>query len=319
MWFAPKASPNKLATWCLNCTGGTATPKGKAIPQQKITLALNTDVTSPRLLKGSDLSAALLIIDEAFPANPVPSGTTHSPDAPPQILCTPLGSRSRPRKALVPARALTGRNRTSSLERKIRPTPFQWTIPLDAPGTSGTRTLRLTNLRADPFPFGVSSTLTPTQILAFVETQGSQPVILENPEVVLTTILPGILTSVVPSKPIKQCDPHNAVLLGGSGKAAFDFSVQVEENFSSAFQIRNYGTVLGPTSPLVEQKCPLCVLHRDGLFLSQLIHVHSARLGWQILGLAFTSRWVRSALVRIYSFQPISRCLTHSAIQPEAR
>jgi len=239
----------------LNCTGGTPTPEGKTIPEHKITLSLNTDVTSRRLLKGSDLSEALLIIDDAFPANPIPSGTTHGPGAPPQILCTPLGSIC-PEKGTGSGSSPYQTQPNVFVGKQDSASSFQWTIVIDPPGSGGTRTLRLTNLRADAFTFGVSSTLIPTQILAFVGIQGSQPVILENPEVMLATILPGTVTSVVPSKPIKQCEPHNAVLLGGSGKAAFDFSVQVEENFSSAFQIRNYGTVLGPTSPLVEQNVP---------------------------------------------------------------
>jgi hypothetical protein len=262
----------------LNCTGGVPTPKGKAIPEHKITLSLDTDVTSRRLLKGSDLSEALLIVDDAFPANPVPSGTTHGPGAPPQILCTPLGS--------ICAEKGTG---AGSSPYQTQPNvfvgkqdsvnSFQWTVPLDPPGTSGTRTLRLTNLSVDPFMLGVSSTLIPAQILAVVEIQGSQPVILEIPELVLATVLPGTVTSAVPSKPIQQCEPHNAVLLGGSGKAAFDFSIQVEESFSNAFQIRNYGTVLGAIYPVVEQNVPGYAYFTETGFYSPSLFTSAPTLG----------------------------------------
>ncbi len=262
----------------LNCTGGTKTPKGIAIPEHKITLSLNTDVTSRRLLKGSGLSEALVIVDEAFPRNPVPSGATPLPGAPPQILCMPLGS--------ICAEKGTG---SGSSPYQTQPNvfvgkqesvnSFQWTIPLDPPGTSGTRTLRLTNLRADPAILGASSGLIPTQIFALIGIQGSQPVILENPEVVVATVLPGTVTSAVPSKPIKQCEPHNAVLLGGTGKAKFDFSVQVEENFSNAFQIRNYGTVLGPASLLVEQNVPGYAYSTETGFYSPSLFTTAPTLG----------------------------------------
>ena len=40
-----------------------------------------------------------------------------------------------------------------------------WTgVPIDAPGTAGTRVIRITNIRANAFQLGVSSTLVPTQI-----------------------------------------------------------------------------------------------------------------------------------------------------------
>jgi hypothetical protein len=239
----------------LTCTGGTPTPKGKAIPEEKITLSLNTNVTSRHLLKGSNLSEALLIVDDGYPLNPVPSGTTHGPWSPPQILCLPLGS--------ICAEKGTG---SGSSPYQTQPNvfvgkqdaanSFQWTVPLDPPGTSGTRILRLTNLRADAFMLGVSSTLVPSQILAVVEIQGSLPVINEIPQLFLADVIPATVPNMAPSKTILQCEPHNAVLLGGSGKAAFDFSIQVEEYFSNAFQIRNYGTVLGPASSLVEQNVP---------------------------------------------------------------
>jgi hypothetical protein len=65
--------------------------------------------------------------------------------------------------------------------------------------------------------------------------------------------------SVLASAPLPRCKPHNAALLGGSGTAAFDFSVQVPKGFSRAFSYRNYGTTLdGPVFPasLVEQNIP---------------------------------------------------------------
>jgi hypothetical protein len=73
----------------------------------------------------------------------------------------------------------------------------------------------------------------------------------------------GLVPAVLAGNPIAQCQPHNAVLLGGSGTAAFDFSVQANESFpshaSALFKYRNYGTYLsGPVYPplLSEQNVP---------------------------------------------------------------
>ena len=53
----------------LNCTGGTPTPAGKTIPEYTITYTLGTNITSRRLPEATDLSEALLTIDEPISRN----------------------------------------------------------------------------------------------------------------------------------------------------------------------------------------------------------------------------------------------------------
>jgi hypothetical protein len=225
-----------------------------------LTYKLNTNITSRRLPEAPDLSEALLIIDDAFPAHPVPSDIGLEPPPPPQILCAPLGS-------LCPA---TGTGGTPN-PYQTQPNVFvgkqtgvdsiEWKIPIDPPGANQTRIIRMTNIRANAALVGASTTLIPNSLQATVAIQGAQPPLLAVPQggVLVANVVPGALASVTSSASIPRCEPHNASLLGGKGAAAFDFSVQVQEGYSYAFRYRNYGTELfGAVFPpvLVEQNIP---------------------------------------------------------------
>ena len=80
----------------LICTGGTPTPQGQPIPQYTVTMTMNTNITSQPLPEAAQLSEALLLIDEPFPANPFPTVQEGGPDRirgePNEILCLPMGS-----------------------------------------------------------------------------------------------------------------------------------------------------------------------------------------------------------------------------------
>jgi Galactose oxidase, central domain/Kelch motif len=239
----------------LNCSGGAPTPEGEAIPEYTISLTLDTNVTGSLLPEAAGLSEALLTIDEPFPANPVPSSAAREPGAPPQILCMPLGSTC----------GATGTGGTPSpyqtqpnvfVGKQANASELYWRVPIDPPGANATRRIRLTNVRANASQLPVSTGLIPTMVQATVAIQGAPAIPLAGPQEQLANILPGIVSGVTSNSSVPQCQPHNAVLLGGSGTAAFDFSVQVQEGFAQAFQYRNYGTTLyGPVFPptLVEQ------------------------------------------------------------------
>jgi hypothetical protein len=243
----------------LTCTGGTPTPQGEPIPEYWITLTLNTNVTSRRLPDATGLSEAVLLIDEAFPANPVPSNSQRrSPGVPDQILCTPLGLEcAETGTGGAPSPYQTQPN--VFVGKQSSATTLYWKVPIDAPGVNLTRVIRLTNLRADASQLGIASGQFPTQIQATVGMQGLKPVPVANPQQVVAVLLRGLVVGAISSASIPQCEPHNAVLLGGAGTAAFDFSIPVTEDFGAAFKGRNYGTSLfGPVFPpvLVEQNVP---------------------------------------------------------------
>jgi hypothetical protein len=266
MWCGATANPDFIRTEgitehvgdvVLYCGDGTPTPQGEAIPEYTLTLTLNTDVTSRLLPEAKGLSEALLIVDDAFPAVPVPSSGFREPYAPLQIFCAPLGSAcSEIGTGGTPSPYQTQSN--VFVGKQSNATTLYWKIPIDPPGVNNTRFIRLANLRANasqlgPFT-GSSATVTAT-----VQIQGAHSVPVAYPQPVVALTEPGAAISVAPSSPIPQCEPHNAVLLGGSGTAAFDFSVQTVEGFADTFKYRNYGTTLfGPEFPpvLAEQNVP---------------------------------------------------------------
>lgn len=232
----------------LMCTGGTPTPAGEPIPDYTLTLKLNTDVTSRPLPQGEGLSEALLLIDEPFPSEPVPSFLTATQQQPPQILCEPLGAVC----------SETGTGGASSPYRtqanvfvgaQTGADALQWKVPIDPPGVNAVRVIRLTNLRANAQKPGPPSTSTQPQVAGALTIQGSQTVPLNNSPVTLGAIQPAISTT-TSGTAVPKCQPHNASLEGGAGPAAFDFTVQVTETFPYSFRVRNYGSILfGSTYP----------------------------------------------------------------------
>jgi hypothetical protein len=240
----------------LNCTGGTPTPQGEAIPEYWITLTLSTNVSGRLLPEATGLSEALLTIDEPFPANPVPSSAVpNGTSPPPPILCTPLGSNcgaigtgGTPSPYQTQPNVYVGKQASA--------TELYWKIPIDPPGANGTRVIRITNVRANASQLANPTGFVPTEIEATVEIQGTPAIPLAGPEETLAITFPPMVASVISTASVAQCQPHNAVLLGGSGTAAFDFSIQATEGFFSTFKYRDYGTTLyGPEFPpvLVEQ------------------------------------------------------------------
>jgi hypothetical protein len=270
----------------LTCTGGTPTPQGKPIPEYTLIYTLNTDITSRRLSETADLSEALLIIDDAFPANPVPSSAVPAPNAPPQILCTPLGSPcSEIGTGGTPSPYQTQPN--IFVGSQTGPDSLEWKIPIDPPGVNLTRTMRLTNVRANASKLAIGTEYYPSFELAKVGVQGSPPVLLANAQSVHVGLSAGAtMATAISAGSISQCEPHNAALLGGSGAAAFDFSIQVQQlqqqGDSYAFEYRNYGTALfGSEFPpaLSEQNVPGSFYGTETGFYSPSLFTTAPALG----------------------------------------
>ena len=265
----------------LNCTGGAPTPQGEPIPEYKITLTLNTNVTSQLLPEGGKLSEALLMIDEPFPANPSPSFLSPFPSEPPQILCTPLGSTC----------AETGTGGSPSpyqtqpnvfVGKLISPESIEWQIPIDPPGVGLTRVIRLTNVRANASKLGIPAEFIPIELQATVVLKGAEPVAVVPAKQIVALSEPGVGISVAAPNPIQQCVPHNASLVGGSGVAAFDWSLQIVELFGYSFKNRNYETeIVGVEFPeqLSEQNVPGFVYRTESGFYSPSLFTSAPSLG----------------------------------------
>ncbi len=269
----------------LNCTGGKPTPQGVPIPEYTVTYTLNTNITSRRLPETPNLSEALLFIDDPWPTMPSPSYLTPpQPQPPSQILCTPVGSNcgetgtgGTPNPYATQPNVFVG--------KQVGPATVSWKVPIDPPGASGVRVIRLTNVRgnASLLPLPSDVVLPAVQMNARVKISGtlSAP-LLGAPQNAVGQSVRGAPASVSSTASLPRCKPHNAVLLGGSGTAAFDFSVQVQEGFAYAFKNRNYGTNLdGPVfpAPLAEQNVPGFVYDTETGFYSPSLFTPAPTLG----------------------------------------
>jgi hypothetical protein len=117
-------------------------------------------------------------------------------------------------------------------------------VPFDAPGTSGTRVIRITNVRANANQLGTSSTLVPTQITMYISVTGSNQLPINNPTQTVAFIQKGLVSSVYQSGTYQQCVSNNpGVATGGSYSGAVaDFVVVMKEGFQSAFKRKNWAT-----------------------------------------------------------------------------
>jgi hypothetical protein len=117
----------------LKCTGGTPTARGSAVPTYQVMVASSVPLSSRILVPGvanTGLSEALLIIDDPGFHSQIGCATTAGGDACPAIAGSANANVFQGRQ--VQANTMTFRG-----------------VPVDAPGPSGTRILRISNLRVD--------------------------------------------------------------------------------------------------------------------------------------------------------------------------
>ncbi len=182
----------------LNCTGGTPTPANVQVPQVNVQIFLNVNVTS-RLLS-DPWSEALLLIDEpGSPSNPVQLVCGDPANAP---LDTSSGTCPT-RSTGNPAQTYDGTSGVAGPPYTARPNVFQgrqaaansivWLgVPFDPPGTTFTRILRITNIRANANQLGVSGTLIPSQIQMLISVSGATSVPINNPQQIVAFVQDGM-------------------------------------------------------------------------------------------------------------------------------
>lgn len=232
----------------LNCTGGTPTPVGAIVPQVNIQVFLNTNITSR--LVSDPLSEALILIDEPAPSQQIACipGTTALP-----VGATASGTTC----PVIGVGGNTGVNFKSSgvpnifQGRNAGTSALQWLgVPIDPPGTNGTRTIRITNVRANASQLGTSSTLIPTQIQMFISVTPPQSLPLNNPQQTVAFVSPGLTFSLrnaassdtTGGVTFLQCVSNNADI-SGDGSKALNNGISVvgrfREGFPSSFKRRN--------------------------------------------------------------------------------
>ena len=246
-----------LGDLILNCTSTVnATPFGQVIPQTNVQISINTNITS-RIVATGNVSEALLLIDEPYPVPgsqipPPPVGTTPTAgNAQNQLACLADNNTNCRIFSTGPGIGTTGNYNGSPGHFNI----FQgvqtgvntiaWTgVPIDAPGTSGTRVIRVTNIRANAFQLGVSSTLIPTQISEIISVNPSQTVTISQPPggSVVGSVSPGLLAKTIIPLAYQQCADVNTFLLSPPGRVVTDSGIGVTatEGFAYSFKPQNY-------------------------------------------------------------------------------
>ena len=225
----------------LNCTGGTPTAAGLPVPQANITVFLSTNLTSR--ITSNPFTEVLMMFDE--PHSPTNPGTALVPcDAGGTSLgiCSILGTGTGAgtyngttgRPNVFQAR-LTGVNQVTFFG-----------VPIDPPGTSGTRIIRITNLRGNANQLGVSSTLVPTQIVANISVSPPNLLPLNNPQQTVAFVARGLTASVRNATTFIQCvsaNPdivsNNANALNSGGQSGQQFTIRFDEGFPAAWKEKN--------------------------------------------------------------------------------
>jgi len=253
-----------VGDFVLVCNGGSPTPTGTPIPQDNITLTLNQNITS-RLIGTSGYIDALLTIDEPWPGPAVTpfaptTSATQVPGSPSgQKVCysvTGNGSLSIPINCNqfngtfnTATNLFTGNPYNQAAASNVfvahatsNPGQVTWLgVPIDAPGTAGSRIIRMTNIRANACQAGLSGGLVPTAITGVVSFNGGQTIVVQQNSQTLAFVQQGLIVSAT-SASLVQCTNLNtggATGLGGNvarGSLIPVFSVTLTEGYAASFK-----------------------------------------------------------------------------------
>jgi len=233
----------------LNCTGGTPTAVGAQIPPVNIQVFLNTSVTS-RVLSttGGTWLESLLLIDEPAPAAQFGCETVSG-------VCTGLGNGTGAPTYYGPGTSgTTGNNKNVFQGQLIGSNSVLWLgVPIDPPGSTGTRVIRITNMRGNANALGVASgNSIPTPIIESITATGTQSVPINNPQQTVAAIQKGLqftlgssatTTSAFTVGSLQQCVSPSAKNVG---------TMRFTELFATAFKKRNSNSsVTNPSSSIV--------------------------------------------------------------------
>jgi len=118
-------------------------------------------------------------------------------------------------------------------------------VPVDPPGTTTNRVIRITNVRANANQQIASTLTTVSQIVMSISISGNTSLSINNPQQIVAFILPGLSTAVRFSTTFVQCnDANRTVALGGAalgtgGQNGAQFAIRFLEGFASSWKERN--------------------------------------------------------------------------------
>jgi len=217
----------------LNCTGGTPTPAGSPIPAVNIQIFLNTAVTS-KIVSGTNLTEALLFLDD-----PGPQNLTNPAQAPcTTTVCTNFGNGAG--SGYYVGQGGSNVNVFQGQTVAGNPNSLLWIgVPIDPPGSTGTRIIRITNVRAYAAQFGAGNNAIPTTIQALISASGTFSVPINNPLQTVALIQKGLSFSTADAPTtLQQCFTQSWTKIG---------TLKYTELFATAF--KKYNVASSDASP----------------------------------------------------------------------
>jgi len=252
----------------LNCTGGTPTTAGNQIPAANISIFLNTAVTS-RLISGTAVgnSEALLMIDEPAAAEQLVCNTAPT--------CAVLG---------IGGGALAFKSGASNVWiGTVSGNSITFIgVPVEPPGTAGTRIYRITNIRANASAVAPGGFGTPGQIVALISatpatgpsgTTSSFPI--NNPQQIVGYVQSGLTFS------LRNAANSDALSVGSYGqcqtrtRTSTDVVLRFTENFATSFKTRtavNTGSIDVSPAP-VPQAVPGLIYNSESGFYNPALTI----------------------------------------------
>lgn len=210
----------------LECSGGIPTLAGAPVPRVNLQVFLNTHITSR--LVSTPFSEALLLIDDPAPANqrvcaPGPCVTTG--------VGTPGGvvyNATAPPVANVYQGQQAGPNSITFLG-----------LPIDAPGDTARRVLRITNIRANAGLLGTSSTFNPAQIVMNISFGPGAAIPVSNPQLIVAYTHKGLDVSRIEVRRngvLRDVARDEVISLGPCTDNQEYIVVRFTEGFASSFK-----------------------------------------------------------------------------------
>lgn len=264
----------------LNCTGGTPTPVGTQIPTANISVFLNTAVTSRLLGQTSSQtgnSETLLLIDEPNAAlTPGAGGQVPCLTAP---TCPVYGTGGGV-NAFKATDTPTGGTATDTENIWVGTVSGNSVtfigVPVEPPGTTGTRVYRITNIRANASAVAPGGFGTPGQVVALISaTPATGPTGLtssfpiNNPQQIVGFVQAGLTFELRDAgrgsissseRQFFQCEDVN--------RRTNNLFLRYTENFATSFKTRTAAAfVNGDTSPApVAQAVPGLIYNSESGF-----------------------------------------------------
>lgn len=229
----------------ISCTGGQAPALGTQLPQVNISLTLSTNITS-RLLN-DPITEALLFIDD-------PAPTAQAPCAPASgsTVCAPLYAGAGGTATVTP-NGTDVRNVFQGVKQSDN-TIVWLAVPINAPGSTGSRVLRTKNVRAAI----AGSSATNGQIFAFVSIQNPPANLqINQSSVVVAFVQQGLIFDLrsatagsfsdsASGVKLFACERYNSDLAadptkaygGASFPGGRSFQVRFRESYAASFKVR---------------------------------------------------------------------------------